>query len=571
MTGQSAIPQRTDSARPKVVCHALTPSAFAVVFVIVLAGALAVPRNYPPYADLDSATIGIFVNNLSAHRHPSAGFSESMLFQDRYRTAWAIHFLPVSVPLSWLQRCCRSPAGQVLPLLRLTGALLALLGCACAGICLRTVHRCDLYDVLFVAGFFAVFPPSLLLLRTCVPHVVLAFALFWLVLALWLRFLSTRRRWLLYAMAPCMAYFALAPYPPLLALPVVAALLAWNRGALRDVLRTPHLYLAAALSVCLYFAISYALAAAYCDSYAEYLAQAKQFVRLRSNAFALSNCRPSLLPGKLAKWANQHVLFLRDTLGDRSRGDDLWTLGRPHLAWLCCLPIVAAGFRHFLSRRGQARPTFPLVLLGIAVVGLTVSYPEGRYLLCAVPCYAVFLLHGVKRVTRNRPDRRPLLYAVLLLILACNTYALVTGPYNEYMITKWQRKSGVREAIASVVQRADGRTDTRVCFVGMEYPELLYARAIADFRVQLVSQDELPARIALPPSQDDSGATGGALFVVGRADGQDWPPELANSTTLESVDTVEDGVTGTKLVVMRARRTVGLPGRRPPEARQSGE
>ena len=570
MTDQDAIPQLSDSPRAGARRRWLSPFLFATALAIALAGTRTARRNFPPYADLDSATIGIFVNNLSSLRPAAAGFVDSPLFQDQYRAAWAIHFLPVSVPLSWLQRLSRTPGHDVLSLLATTGLVLALIGCACVASCLRTVGRCDLYDVLFVVGFVAVYPPFLLVLRTSVPHFVLPFTLFWLTLALWLRFLSTRRAWPLYAMAPCMAYFALAPYPPLLALPVAAALTAWKRGAVGNVVRTPHLYLAAGLSVGMVLAISYLLGTVYCDSYAEYLAHTRQFVRLRSNAFALSNCRPSLLPGKLAKWTNQHVLFLRDTLGDRSRGDDLWTLGRLHLAWLCCLPLAVTGFWRLARGEAETRPTFPLVLLGIGVVALTVSYPEGRYLLVAVPCYAVFLLHGVRRVTRKRPGRRPQLYAVLLFALACNTYALVTGPYNRYMVSKWQRKAGVREAIESVVRRTHGRTDARVCFPGLDYPELLYARAIADFRVTLVGEDELAAWISPPPPRGGIETMPTPLFVVGRADGRDWPWAHARTEAWERVDVVQDPVTGTKLAVLQAKTPVPS-GNRPAGTERSGE
>ena len=67
--------------------------------------------RYPRYVDFDSATLGIFVNDLSYHR-----FGHSFTFPNRdaeypeqewYRLRWAASALPLTLPLSWLQRAFR--------------------------------------------------------------------------------------------------------------------------------------------------------------------------------------------------------------------------------------------------------------------------------------------------------------------------------------------------------------------------------------------------------------------------------------------------------------------------------
>ena len=67
--------------------------------------------RYPRYVDFDSATLGIFVNDLSYHR-----FGHSFAFPNRdagypdqewYRLRWAASALPLTLPLSWLQRALR--------------------------------------------------------------------------------------------------------------------------------------------------------------------------------------------------------------------------------------------------------------------------------------------------------------------------------------------------------------------------------------------------------------------------------------------------------------------------------
>ena len=89
--------------------------------------------RYPRYVDFDSATLGIFVNDLSYHQF-GYSFTSSVRDVERpeqewYRLRWAASALPLTLPLSWLQRAFRIPPEHAGLLIR--GAA-SFFGLACA-------------------------------------------------------------------------------------------------------------------------------------------------------------------------------------------------------------------------------------------------------------------------------------------------------------------------------------------------------------------------------------------------------------------------------------------------------
>jgi hypothetical protein len=88
-------------------------------------------ERYPRYLDFDSATLGIFVNDLSHHRFGHSFTSPNRDAenpeQEWYRLRWAASALPLTLPLSWLQRAFRIAPEHVGLLIRGSAFFLGLL------------------------------------------------------------------------------------------------------------------------------------------------------------------------------------------------------------------------------------------------------------------------------------------------------------------------------------------------------------------------------------------------------------------------------------------------------------
>src|SRR5207245_1642625 len=205
---------------------------------------------------------------------------------------------------------------------------------------------------------------------------------------------------------------------------------------------------------------------------------------------------------------DQHVLFLRDDLGDRTRGDDLWTVNAVHVAWLALVPVAAFGLWKGIAARDRATLVCALVLTITYSVSLTIGASEGRYLLTAVPCYAVLVGFGIHSAV-TRIDRRLVVLAFALIAAATNTYWLLTGPYEASMIAAWRNRSGMRETIAAI---RDARTPSEEALLewpDLRYEEWLYLQMLANFRVTTVDSLRM-----LNVVQEQPSTAARALFIV---------------------------------------------------------
>lgn len=128
--------------------------------------------RHPPYVDYDTATIGIFTNNLTFHGQYDHGLRDSLDFQDRYRGFWAAHFLPVGVALSVLQSALGMEPESVGDLLQAVTLVLGFAGCLCAAAVVRRREGTTWWDGAFVVGLAASLPPLLLYLRSDFVHVL---------------------------------------------------------------------------------------------------------------------------------------------------------------------------------------------------------------------------------------------------------------------------------------------------------------------------------------------------------------------------------------------------------------
>jgi len=139
---------------------------FVVAFAYAIAGQVWRIDDYPPFMDFDAATLGIFVDNLSYQPRYDHYFATAAAFQDRYRALWAAFALPLTLPLSAVQRLLAIPDYGVDRLLHVTAIVLGLVGSLCAALLARSRGKDAWADVAFVVGLTAVLPPYLLYVRT---------------------------------------------------------------------------------------------------------------------------------------------------------------------------------------------------------------------------------------------------------------------------------------------------------------------------------------------------------------------------------------------------------------------
>ncbi len=300
---------------------------YTMLFIVAVAYAMAGYYwridDYPPYMDFDSATLGIFVNNLTYQPRYDYYFATSGVAQNQYRAAWSAFALPSLVPVSGVQRLLRIPYYRVDRLLKITCFVLGLLGSLCAANIARGAGG-RWFDAAFVAGFVAVSPAYLLYLRTAFLQTLMSFLLFWTAVMLMVAYTRDLGRRRLYGVAIALACYGLAPYAALTSLPVVLLGIVLTQGRLGRTMRDPHFYAAAAIGVVAWWSVVLVLAVHYDGSYQTYMSKVSEFLMVRGpHVLSFDGFTWSALRWKLVKLVDQHVLFLRDALGDAYRPDDL--------------------------------------------------------------------------------------------------------------------------------------------------------------------------------------------------------------------------------------------------------
>jgi len=518
---------------------------FVLAFAYAIAGQVWRIDDYPPFMDFDAATLGIFVDNLSYQPRYDHYFATAAAFQDRYRALWAAFALPLALPLSAVQRLLAIPDYGVDRLLHVTAIVLGLVGSLCAALLTRSRGKDAWADVAFVVGLTAVLPSYLLYVRTASVQFLSSFALFWAAVLFGVEYARRGRRRDVYALAIVLAAYQLVPYAPLAYLPGILVAILVGVGATRRTLGDPHAYAAAALALGAPLAVRYALGVHYEGSYRAYAEKVSAFLALRgSHAFALDGLSWSRVGEKLTKLVDQHVLFRRDDLGDRSRVDDLWTLNAVHLAWLALLPVAARGLWKGVAVRDQATLVSALVLATTYAASLTIGAPEGRYLLTAVPCYAVLVGFGIRSVLAHA-ERRRIALALVLIVTATNTFWLLGGPYETRMIAAWRNRAGMRETMAAVRDERTPSEEALLEWPDLQYEDWLYLQMLANFRVTAVDALRMLNLVQEQPST----AGPRALFIVRDAAAR---PEI-NGWRLRGfaiAHEIADPLTGRRLVVL---------------------
>ncbi|MBI5504599.1 MAG: hypothetical protein HY899_07340 [Deltaproteobacteria bacterium] len=517
--------------------------AFLLAFVVASWGYYFRLDRYPPHLDFDSATLGIFVNNLTFHGKIDYFFDESPSQQDRYRMFWGAYFLAPAIALSGVQRLADIPPSGVGMLLKAVTLLCGLSGCLCAAAISRRTRGFGLTEALFVVGFASTLPPLLLYLRTAVPHFLFSFLAFWFSLYLLVRFLESRTFFWSVALATVLAIYALVPYVPLMVLPLAALWLCCRRHLLRTVLTTRASYVAVLLSVGLALGVQYAVAVQYGGSWEVWRSKASHFLASRSqHAVSTQDLNPAVVIKKLEFLIHQHFWFQRDDLGDPSRDDSVWTLPQPHLVWLLLLPLLGVGIWTTIRTRDPAGDVFLAVLTCSYLVALTVSSPEGRYLITAVPCYAYFLCVGVERVVRGSVVR-VLGLAAILVLSAVNSFVLVQGEYERSMLLAWKPMAGMPQTL-ELIQNQYGKTlgTTQTLYLswpGLTYPSWLYLQMLGNMQV-----------MTFEPSEAGSALESGArAFAVADA-ANDGARKAWAQNGFQQVARVRDDATGRELFLL---------------------
>jgi hypothetical protein len=400
-------------------------------------------RSIPVYFDYDDATQGVFTNDLTFAVDYDATFRRSEARQDAYRRNWATQRLPYSLVLSAAQRIFRIERYDVERLIGRVALAFAALGTLLAVRALLDEGTSS-SERWAVFAFVAIHPSFILFTRTGASFYLLAYALFWAAIFLCVRYAATGHPRLLLGLAVVLAIFLLNPYPPLVCLvPAVPAILAIH-GRLLATLRSRHLYLAIATTALLTIGLSAAIALRFEGSLASYGQKLAAFQRDRAHAISVEQLTRAPLSEKLTKLVDQHFLFATDPLGDPSRDDRVWTMGRSSHSFLATLPLMLIGGLVGLARRERSMRVCVAVLASIFGLFLTFSFPEGRYLLAAIPCYGFLVIRGVRALTPGPYIRRAALGAILS-ILALETAFAVRG-YDRSVAAVWRPYALLRPA-----------------------------------------------------------------------------------------------------------------------------
>jgi hypothetical protein len=468
---------------------------YVLIFLLFAAGAFYGSDKYPPYFDYDSATMSIFVNNLSYNGSYDFGFKSSNEFQDVYRQYWAAYFLPTSIPLSLIQTSLSIPPFNSDMFLKIISLAIGILGCFFASLLLPQGEPRSRGARLFLIFVSLYAPVSFLYFRTAVINILLSFMLFWAAIYIFYLFVQTGKNRYLYGLAPVLAYYGENAYLHIAFLPLIfLCYIAYKKHYLK-LLKNKHVYLSAALTIVLYTGSMYVLAIRYDDSHDSFTQKTGQFLKLRGGSLSWEKLRLNLLTDKGLKYVNQHVAPQYDTLGDRSRDDRLWTFNDVLGPWqvLYALFIIGVFISIFSGNIDDVTALFLIISGSIVLLCFTVSFPEGRYLLPLVPCYAFFMLKTVNIMCSKfnmNSKLNSLIYLIIVLVLSLHTYSLLTGSYNKFSLKYYHHLYGLKQGI-EYIQNHDQAGNPILYSDDFNDESLLYNRLYSNFRISLVPPHEL--------------------------------------------------------------------------------
>jgi hypothetical protein len=196
---------------------------------------------------------------------------------------------------------------------------------------------------------------------------------------------------------------------------------------------------------------------------------------------------------RLQKLVNQHFAFRRDDLGDPSRSDTIWTLPRPLWSWMVLLPVLGLGLVVALRSRTRSDLVFLVVLAGHYLMAFTVSFPEGRYLLPVLPCYAWLVFRGLQFLTRTG-NMRTLILATALGAVAIESWMAVRGDYTAGLLERDRSMAGLREAVVAIRTREGKDFGIRRAIplggIVLDYQGALYAAMLTNFQYQALDPSD---------------------------------------------------------------------------------
>jgi hypothetical protein len=469
--------------------------------------------RYPRYVDFDSATLGIFVNDLSYHQF-GYSFTSSIRDVERpeqewYRLRWAASALPLTLPLSWLQRAFRIAPEHVGLLIRGAASFFGLMCAIVAAWGISNAGGWSVTDAAVVLALCSVFPPFLLSARTGFPNHLLAYLLFWSAIALALAFRRTGRAAFLYCLGLVAACAVLNPYPPLLALPILLlALLARRPGSLA-LLRNPSIAVGAAAA--LYLGIVAALARFAGMSLSAYREALATFRAMRGGFF-LADISVKDVPLRLAGLMDSQILFRRSNEVRSGRSDDLWALGSLDAAWFVVFALGVIGALVALRRRRRAGIIALVVLIGTIAVLTIHGFPEVRYVAVVAPCY------GVLAVCALRAFGLPSFFhnlasGALVLAAGLNTFGLIVRDYAPRQDHAWPQVDGIEEFARHV-----GDWTGPLKFVTFPFPRTydanLYLRMLTNSNAQWLTEQEFKWKLE---SAERQAETADLFFLVAPA------------------------------------------------------
>jgi hypothetical protein len=459
---------------------------------------LPTPVPYPRWFDPDDASQGIFVNDLSFHGDYDASFEGALAYQDVYRGDWAAQRLSYSLPLSALQRALGIARHDVETLLTAAAVTFALAMCTLAALFLTPRQSGFSRERLAIVGIAVVHPSLILFARTGASFYLLAAALFWATMFAALRYAETSHSGWLIAAAISVGLFTADPYPPLAALPVALVFGFAATGRLGATLRDRRVIAATGSALALAAAVTAGLGLVFDGSAWTFAERVLAFQGERSASLGLGQLTQVSPVDKLVKWGNQHFLFVIDGLGDPTRGDQIWTLNAYHIGFLALFPVMVFGALRGLRERDPSTRLAVSVIGAFAVVFMTVSFPEGRYTLALVPCYAALFVRGLREVTGEGRAYSAALGAVLVL-LSFETQLQLARVYEPRSEAAWRAYDGLRELAPTLSDHAGRRLRVRMPN-DPDYAMKLYFRMVMDPAWRWLPADRFDATLERRPN-----------------------------------------------------------------------
>ena len=458
-------------------------AAIAVVSLFVML------NSFPRLILFDFAAEATFINNIAHRANIYYGLETTSHQNKEFILSLAATRYVYAYLLSLVVKVFSISPLSMDYFIKIAGASMCLFAFLVPSWLMTANSRNRLFDMLVLCGLSLVLPSVFIFGRSGAAFNLMIALLYWLVVACVWQYAKTQKVKCLYFAAILCALLVINLYQLVLTLPIVAIGILVVFCRFKDALCNKHTYLAAALFFLLTTFLVFCVGAATDGSAQVYLDRIMYFLNMRAVRFEGYGIRPVIVE-KVIRFYHQVVTFEADAMGDRSIPSDIWLPASVSWSYLLWLIMACFGIVMGLRTKDELTKLFTLISSVIILFALTISIPEGRYLLGLWPCIVYFGWYGLKIVIKHEPARCVVL-SVIIIAMATESWGLLINNVNPYVNSLWPQSRHMKAYVKQLPPAEEGVRE----YIALPGPKKDYAwyyfAMFSNSRGKLVSIEQL--------------------------------------------------------------------------------